>query len=372
MVGRENVKRESIFSIQTNPLLALANTPRPRSDSASWAALKELALIEDTTWSARLESLRNYGDFSLAYSAAFQPGLEYFFCDDGFLSYRVRRGVAFVLADPLVNTSTKPKILDRFLEQFPRACFCQIHRDTAEHLVQRGFYINEMGVDTRVSLTANCLGGREREWLRYARNWTERRGFRVEEMNGLDAMRVSELVEVSDEWRSTRTIRKREVRFLNRPIVPVEEEGVRKFFLSGPTGRLEAFAFFDPIYSAGEIEGYVTSFKRRRKDAPGYCEPAMMAAAMQQFAEEGRVRLQLGLSPLYQITDREFRANPFLHLAFRYYFSSWWANRYFYRVQEHARYKERFRGEVEKVYFATNALFNDIRLFSLFQLCGVV
>ena len=58
-------------------------------------------LAERVTENGRLSALREYGNFALAYSATFQPGLSYFGGEDGFLAYKQVGSTAFVLSDPL-------------------------------------------------------------------------------------------------------------------------------------------------------------------------------------------------------------------------------------------------------------------------------
>jgi lysylphosphatidylglycerol synthetase-like protein (DUF2156 family) len=80
----------------------------------------------------------------------------------------------------------------------------------------------------------------------------------------------------------------------------------------------------------------------------------------------------LGLSPLANLENREFRTNRMLHWATRYYHRAGWINRWFYNFVGHTQYKARFRGEEVKVYYASPALENSRRLLALCSLCGVI
>jgi hypothetical protein len=71
-----------------------------------------------------------------------------------------------------------------------------------------------------------------------------------------------ELQTVSERWRQTRGIKDREMTFLTRPATLDDEIDVRKFFSFDQEGRLQAFAFFDPIQQEGRILGYLCSAKR--------------------------------------------------------------------------------------------------------------
>ena len=159
---------------------------------------------------------------------------------------------------------------------------------------------------------------------------------------------------------------------MNRPLVAPDEAGTRRFFFFDPDQRLLAFVFFDPIYRAGQLIGYVACSKRRHPNAPVYAEQAIMKHAIEVFQQEGCQELRLGLSPLAWIEDGEFRSSWFVHKLFRYGFSSRVINRYFYNVQGLAEYKRRYRGREEKVYFATKSTFNPVQLTALVKTCKIL
>lgn len=346
-----------------------------RNADADWSNRENSAHSPPTEATAddarRRELFCEYGDFTLAYSTVVQPGLSYFFSDGGYIAYATKWGYVHVLGDPIVAASDAPQLLDTFLQQFPKAGFYQVSATTARHLSSRGWYVNEMGIDTRIDLPDYSFAGKSKEFLRYAHNWLTRRGCRIEERSFAQVSRT-DLVALDAGWKATRRI-KAEVRFLNRPMSHSEEPDVRRFFLFDSDGRMLAFVFFDPLYSAGQIIGYTTAFKRRDATASnGYAEPGIMRAAIEVFQREGLATLRLGLSPLAKIENREFRKNWFLHHSFRYAFNAWWVNRFFYNLQGHAAFKQRFCGVEEKTFFATPSLSNDLRLASMLRYSGII
>ncbi len=319
----------------------------------------------------RLSLIRRHGDFTLAYSTAVQPDLNYFSAFDGYISYVIKWGYVHVLGDPVADSSDQCKLLNAFLERFPNAGFYQISEPTARHLSSRRFYVNEMGIDTRIDLPSYDFCGKSKEYLRYAGNWLNRRGYRIEERTLSDDS-SRELLALDSRWKLTRRI-KSEVRFLNRPLVLNDEPDVRRFFLLNESGKMLAFVFFDPLYSDGRVIGYATAFKRRDARATnGYAEPGIMRTAIEVFQRQGYSILRLGLSPLANIEDREFRRNWFLHNSFRRGFKSWWVNRYFYNLQGHAAFKHRFCGVEEKTYFASRSISNDIRLVGALRFARII
>ncbi len=341
-----------------------------RDVSQTYWAREQDVVESEMSLPMRMDLLSRFGDFSMAYSTAVQPQLRYFGGQDGYLAYRQRWGMKFVLGDAIASTEHTPDLVDRFIGTHKRLSFCQIRRPLAEILSQRGFIVNEMGVDTTLQLSEYTFDGKHKEWLRYAANWTAKRDFEIIEA-GFDRITPDQVEEVSEAWRITRTVKRKEVRFLNRPIVLEDELGVRKFFLLSPEKKLLAFVFLDPIFRDGKPIGYVTAFKRRHPDAPLYAEHAIMKQIIETLKHEGAQQLNLGLSPMADIEDNDFHCNRWTSSLFRRAFESKWLNRYCYNVVGHADYKRRFRGEQEKVYFASQSRFNSPRLLALIGLCGI-
>jgi phosphatidylglycerol lysyltransferase len=363
-----------MFSI-TSPsstIRAFSNATRPRSTPAYLVSESRAADTPQPNISQRLNLIRKYGDFTLAYSTAVQSRLRYFGDEHGYIAYdRHSLGYTFVLGDPVAAPKHRERLIEQFVAQHRGTAFCQISATTARTLQQCGFYVNEMGVDTVLPLLEFDFQSRENKWLRHAATWTSQRGFttREETMEQVDANQVES---VSLAWRATRCVKHKEVRFLNRPMVMPDEPGTRRFYFYDAEQQMLAFVFFDPLFRAGQLIGYVACTKRRHPDAPTYAEQAIMKHAIEVFQSEGFQELRLGLSPLAWIEDREYRSNWLVNKMFRYSFSSKVVNKFFYNVQGHANYKRRFRGREEKLYFATGARFNIVRLMALLKICKVV
>lgn len=323
----------------------------------------------------RTRLLRKYGDFSLAYSTAVQPLLRHLGDEHGYLAYRRRYGVALALGDPVVAEKGKADLLRKFADRFRSPVFCQVSRSTAELLDQMGFYVNELGLDTAIDLSRYTFDGKEKEWLRYAWNWMNRRGYQFVESDfgsgqpvPIDTDRVEA---ISEAWRQTRTVKRKEVRFLNRPIILEAERDVRRFFLLDRDGKIQTYIFLDPLYQGEQVTGYVTTFKRRHPDAPQYSEQALMKFIIESLKAEGVPRLMLGLSPLADLAKGDFRSSPVTQFLFQRTFDSRLVNRFFYHVQGHAAYKRRFRGREEKVYLATRQKFTLRHMCALVGLSGI-
>ena len=335
---------------------------------------------------ARFAALRAHGDFTLAYNAAVQPGLEYFprgaDAAGGFIAYRTAGPHTFVLGDPVAGPDRLPGLVQEFLAAKRKPVFVQVTDRTAPALHAAGYYLTDMGSDHRLDLPEYSLSGKPKEWLRYAANWCGRRDYVVAEA-GPDDLSADEVTEVSEAWRATRPLGAREVTFLNRPLVPDPEPGVRRFALRDAAGVLQNYIFFDPLYRGGEAVGYVTCIKRRRPDAPSLGEAAVMKHAIEAFKAEGREQLRLGLSPFAGAApdgdsrSRRRAANPYrenkmLATTFRLGFRAGWLNGGFYALENHAAYKRRFRGAEERTYYAAPTFVNVGPLIALSRLMGLI
>ncbi|QEG37636.1 DUF2156 domain-containing protein [Bythopirellula goksoeyrii] len=319
----------------------------------------------------RLQLVRQFGSFTQAYSTAVQPGLEYFWHGEAYLAFRRKWGIACVLADPVGAPELHAPLLSAFTKEFPRNCFWQISKGTAILLQERGFWINEMGCDTRLDLASYSFAGKKKERLRHATNWLAKHSYEIREGTFASDVSVSEIRELSARWQAERRTT-RDVYFFNRPIVYADEIDVRKFFLFSPAGDPEAFIFFDPICQAGEVVGYSPAIKRRLPEAPLRAEEGIMKVAIEQFQSEGVECVMLGLSPMAAITDGEFRANPLLHFSWSRALNAWWINRYFYNLAGHADFKRRFAGQEEQTYYSSKCLFNDVRIIASLRLAGAL
>lgn len=319
----------------------------------------------------RLDLVCEFGDFTQAYSTAVQPGLEYFWSGDCYLAFRRKWGIACVLADPVGHPSLHEPLLRDFLRAYRKCCFWQISRSTARRIQDLGFWINEMGCDTRLELADYDFTGKRKERLRHATNWFAKHDFAVREATFARDVDVADARQISDAWQAQRRTT-RDVYFFNRPIVYGDEPEVRKFFLFSPQGKPVAFVFFDPIFRAGRVIGYSPAIKRRAPDAPLRSEEGIMKVAIERFQAEEREIVMLGLSPMAGIRDEEFRANPLVHLSWSRALGAWWVNRFFYNLAGHADFKRRFDGIEEQTYYASDCLFNDVRVIASLRLAGAL
>jgi lysylphosphatidylglycerol synthetase-like protein (DUF2156 family) len=303
------------------------------------------------TEEARLRALRQYGNFALAYSAAFQPGLNYFGSEEGFLAYKQVGGTAYVLSNPVTSIDCCEELVRNFLGTRSDVCFWQTSRSVAKILAKLGFYVNEMGTETQIELDGYGFEGPVKRNFRSAMNRAACRGYTIAERS-VSSLDRKELQTVSERWRQTRGVKSREMTFLTRPAMLDDEVDVRKFFTFDCNGNLHAFAFFDPIYATGKVVGYLCSAKRRLPEADALVGYAMLYRAIRTFQDEGKATLSLGLSPLCCVEDRELSGNRLMSFAFRTLYHSRLFNEFIYPLKGFAKHKGAFRGSAEQTYCA--------------------
>ncbi|WP_246226148.1 DUF2156 domain-containing protein [Chelativorans xinjiangense] len=320
---------------------------------------------------ARRAALEHFGDFALAYSVAFQPGLLRFGDGDGFLSYRMVGRTAFVLADPLAPRERWEALVDAFVAEKQDVTFWQVSHAMAELLSARGFAVNELGLESWIELDGYDFAGPKRRSFRTAENRFSRSGHRVAEvpLSTLDPARVDA---ISRGWRRTRTTKRRELSFLVRPVVLDDEPGVRKFFLLDAEERPVAFAFFDPLYEDGRIVGYLSATRRWLPDADPLAAYFLVRRAIETFQREGVPRLYFGLMPFHRIEDKEFTKDWLTRRAFRFIYTNGIAQRLVYPTQTLAKHKESYGGKSRQTYCAMNTQPSLPRLLKLVRACGVV
>ncbi|MBS9720533.1 DUF2156 domain-containing protein [Tianweitania sp. BSSL-BM11] len=321
--------------------------------------------------SKRRALLEQHGRFPVAYSAAFQPDLRYFGDENGFLSYKMVGGTAFVLADPIAPAEHHGALIDDFLAKYQDVSFWQISHATAALLNGRGFFVNAFGSETVVDLRNFSFKGPARRSFRTAANRFEASGHSVCEVP-LSGEIGRKLRAVSEAWRRSKATKSRELRFLVRPVVLGDEEGARKFVLFNKQGEPEGFAFFDPVYEGGHVVGYLSATRRWLPGTDPLAGYLLMRKAIETFQSEGAHELHLGLSPFHMIEDKEFNKNWVTRRGFRFFYTNAFTNRFLYPVRSLSQHKDIYGGEQRLVYVAFNRLPAVVRLLKLLRACRII
>ena len=89
--------------------------------------------------------------------------------------------------------------------------------------------------------------------------------------------------------------------------------------------------------------------------------------AKNSLEAEGIPTFRLGLLPLFEVQNSEFRDAWQLKKLFQWAYR--FGDRWIYSFRGHADFKHRYRGSLSKVYFATCTRWNAWNLISLLRVC---
>jgi phosphatidylglycerol lysyltransferase len=319
----------------------------------------------------RVALLRQYGGFSQAHSSTFQPGLLHFGDERGFLAYKYVWGTAMVLADPMAPSQLAEDLIDRFLHEHRDAAFWDISYPVARILATRGFRVNELGIETRINLASYTFDGQQKRNLRKATRKATQLGYVIRE-HTLTQVDRDNVRAVSDAWRRTRTIGRREVTFLTRPIAVEEEPDVRWFFAYDRNETMVACCICDPLYEAGTLVGY-GAITRQRLDADGMIGHALKRHVIETLQREGKKWLTFGLSPVDGVDKiHDFDRDWLVRRGLKYASRNWLFNRFVYALQGHALHKRQFGGDTQQSFLAFNKGIGMVRLIKLLRACRII
>jgi lysylphosphatidylglycerol synthetase-like protein (DUF2156 family) len=317
---------------------------------------------------ARLALFRRFGDFSIAYSTAVQPGLRHFGDTDGYIAYGAKMGSVMALGDPVAEAGRKAGLIADFVEAGGQPCFAEISQETAAILAPLGYRIARMGIDTVLDLDSYDFNGGTKKKLRYATTWLDNNGYRVVEENELPDV-AGAVAALSDEWRRTRIVSRREMAFINRPFPEGPDPPMRRFLLQDADGRLVALVYLDPLYRDGRPIGYMTAFKRKLPDATAYAELGLTKHIAELFKAEGLECLMLGPSPLAGLGPSGFAESATFRWLLARLYASRAVNDRVFNVRGHADLKRRFRGREVQRYFAWRRGSPYLHFIAMLRLC---
>jgi len=239
----------------------------------------------------RISYLKEYGSHCMSFSAL-QPGIQYFdIPGKGYIAYEQKWGRRGVLSDPVCHKKDQETLLGEFLQNGASAGFAQISEPVAKLLYEEfGFYATQFGIESIIDLKNWDLKGKKKQILRTSLNQAAKN--KIYDHENHNENRYNQL---SGEWRKTRKVKNREIRFLIRPMNMDYEEGTRKFF-AYQGDELIGLIFFDPVYSNGNIVSYVPNISRFSQSFRQGIFYTIMIHAMDIFKEEGIKQIHLGLS----------------------------------------------------------------------------
>jgi len=318
----------------------------------------------------REKLFRQHGNFALAYSATYQPGLSYFGDERGVIAYTKVGGSALALANPMAPPGMWAELASAFVAQMGDVSFWQVSRTMAVHLAGLGFKVNPLGIESRIDLASYTFTGPQKRNFRTAANRMAAGGLYTQEAPASE-IGAARLAEISNAWRQTRAVKNRELTFLVRPVIFEAEKGVRKFFTFDADHTPIAFAVFDPVFESGTVRGYLMSARRRQPHADPLVSYDLVRCAIETFRSEGLEKLLLGLSPFDLVKDKDFVHSQSVKVSLSFARRNSIYNHFFYPIRGINKHKASYFGIKEPSYCAFNRRPGILRLLKLAHACGI-
>jgi lysylphosphatidylglycerol synthetase-like protein (DUF2156 family) len=364
------------LKVERRPLGQTLQSLKVEQELLQTALLKAKHPNLSTTAGFRLDKLKQFGFGSLAYSSL-QAGMQYYMHEElGYVSY-VPLGDSpdsvLVLSDPICSREKLKEFMDEFLKVRKDPVFLHISHAVACDLNDRGYVVNELGVETIIEIQDFELAGNKKQQLKQARNRAQKDGIKVRELLSVDDSFLRALKQISDDWIKQKVAGNSEMKFLVRPIIYVDEVDVRRF-IAIKDDVIVGFVIFDPMYENGEVVGYIANQLRSNYEKGFSVVDYIILEALKTFKEEGKRDLSLGFSPMYKVDDgHEFKHSKLLKAHFQFAYEK--AN-YLYNFKNLARHKSQYRPEMkgareEKIYCAMKTRFFLNRMHSVYTALGL-
>ena len=323
----------------------------------------------------RLQYLKRYGSFPIAYSAVYDDLMTAFEAPEGFISYVDNGNERIVLGDPFCAPEDLASIVKKFLAETEKKhlspIVLQCSHDTALAFVKHGYNANHMGVETNIDIRVFKPEGRKLARVRHWINAAQNAGATVIELSTRSQETIDLIGSISEKWLKGKA-NKQELNLLTRPLV-LDYEPDTRLFCTCLEGQVVAFVLFEPMYKDGKIVGYMADFVRKLDNAPKGCFDLIYHEAAQVFRTEGAATISFGLSPLADMENDEKIYNPLISTIFNVNYN--YGNEMYAYQGLDAHKKAYYDGEtVERVpkYLVIGGTFPINQVLHVFRFIGII
>jgi phosphatidylglycerol lysyltransferase len=224
---------------------------------------------------------------------------------ESFLAYRVGRGYALVLGDPVGPGHEIEPLAEEFIhwchENDWGVAFHQVPPDCLSIYARLGLRKLKIGEEAVVDLASFSLDGRSMKRLRNSMHKLAGEGIRAVRFDPpLPDDVLLRAREVSADWLTLPG--RRERRFTLGWFDPGYLRATPLVAAIDATGQMQAFANVIPSYAPGEA---TIDLMRHRADAPAGCMDFLFIELFRQCRERGFSRFSLGMAPLGGFREHE-------------------------------------------------------------------
>jgi phosphatidylglycerol lysyltransferase len=260
--------------------------------------------------------LDQFGNSCTDYFKLYKDKL-YFFSDlhEAFIAYRISRGFAIVLEEPVCAEENKIDVL----KEFDRHCrkmglktaFYRVEESSMPLFKELKKSKLMIGQEAILELSKFSLEGREKKSFRNGLNSLQKKGFTITTHQPPHSkIFVSQLRKVSDEW--LENFQREE--FIFSQGMFDERELIQQDIITvaDDTGAIKAFLNIIPDYAEDEC---TYDLIRKTNDAPGAAMDALIIKLIEYAKAKDKLFLNLGMAPMTGITQPENTAEQIIKIV---------------------------------------------------------
>lgn len=275
---------------------------------AFWLAVIVAAIVllrsighSDVSQARFRELLRTIGGGTMSFMGTWE-GARHWIGESGAVAYRLVRGVALVISDPVAPPGAMAGVLDGFLAFCDRQgwtpVFYGIHTATRDALRARGWRDVSVGEETVIHPAALELAGGRGKRVRQALAKADRLGVQMiwTTWKDLPTSRATQIEVLSEHWVSEKALP--ELGFTLGGIAELRDPDVALLLAVGADGELQAVTSWLPSWRDGTVTGWTLDFMRRADDAMPEIMVAVIATAALRMREAGVGVMSLSGAPL--------------------------------------------------------------------------
>ncbi len=241
----------------------------------------------------------------------------YFFSDihEAFIAYRIARGFAIVLEEPVCAGEYKAEVIAEFDKHCRKMglkpAFYRVDENSIpwfNHLRKQKLIIGQEAI---LEINNFTLEGKDKKSLRNGLNSLHNKGYAVQIHSAPhDEVFLSQLKKVSDEWMES--FQKEELIFSQGMFDEKELRQQDMITLTGATGSIKAFLNVIPDYAEDEC---TYDLIRKTSDAPGAAMDALIIKLIEYAKDRKQLYLNLGMVPMTGIIQPDNTAEQIIKLA---------------------------------------------------------
>ena len=268
-------------AFRARPRAALGDTPAPSVDDVK-------------------AELRATGGGTLSWMTTWD-GMSYARFGRGIVAFQRRSGVALALGDPLGPPDTRAATVQAFVAHAENAglapCFFSAGEATRA-AVPAGWRSIVVADDTIVDLPGLQFTGKAWGAVRTSLNRAEREGmtFRLSRLADESWGVRQQLRAISESWVGDKGLP--EMGFTLGTLHEAGDPEVRVALAVSPTGDVDGFLSWLPVYGDGRVRGWTLDLMRRRDGGFGPVMEYLIGSSAQRFSTEGAEIMSLSGAPL--------------------------------------------------------------------------